>query len=148
MALLEAGRVEEGARILTMLCPADRAFYPELVRSYKLEPYYIAADIYKNPSAPGRGGWSLYTGAASWYYRAVLETLLGVRLEGDHIRFVPHLPACWPRARIELELSATRLEVTIERGLAPSILCDGKPVDRVPLDGVDHVVQVTAVPGM
>jgi cyclic beta-1,2-glucan synthetase len=41
--------------------------------NYKTEPYYLAADIYTNPKAYGRGGWSIYTGAAGWFYRVLRE---------------------------------------------------------------------------
>ncbi len=36
---------------------------PEIL---KTEPYVLAADIYSNPTHPGRGGWSFYTGSAGW----------------------------------------------------------------------------------
>ncbi|MCY7345672.1 MAG: hypothetical protein LH614_05560 [Pyrinomonadaceae bacterium] len=40
--------------------------------AYKTEPYSIAADVYSNPQHVGRGGWTWYTGAAGWLYRAAL----------------------------------------------------------------------------
>ena len=42
----------------------------------------------------GRGGWTWYTGSAGWMYRLIVESLLGLRLEGD----TPALrrPACPP----------------------------------------------------
>ena len=33
---------------------------------FKTEPWVLAADIYSNPTHPGRGGWSFYTGSAGW----------------------------------------------------------------------------------
>ncbi len=41
---------------------------------YKLESYVIPADIYSS----GRGGWSWYTGSASWYFRIMTEVVLGL----------------------------------------------------------------------
>jgi cellobiose phosphorylase len=35
-----------------------------------VEPYVLAADIYAEPPHIRRGGWTWYTGAAGWYYRA------------------------------------------------------------------------------
>ena len=43
------------------------------------EPYVITADIYGGSRA-GRGGWSWYTGSASWFFVIMLEEILGIRL--------------------------------------------------------------------
>lgn len=34
---------------------------------YNTEPYVMSGDVYSNPDNVGRGGWSWYTGSASWY---------------------------------------------------------------------------------
>ncbi len=34
----------------------------------------------------GRGGWTWYTGSAGWMYRLIVESLLGLTLEGDRLR--------------------------------------------------------------
>ncbi len=141
MALLEMGRVEEGCAILRMLNPAHRSSDPKLAEIYKLEPYYMTADIYTNPHAPGRGGWSMYTGAASWYYRGVVETLLGLRVQGDKVRFSPRLPGDWPEAGLDLVLSGTPITVCIKPG-EPGMVCDGKQAEWIPLDGTPHKVEV------
>ncbi|MCH5325201.1 MAG: hypothetical protein J1E39_08295 [Eubacterium sp.] len=68
MAVNKLGYPDEAKRLLSLLNPAlkDEAVY-------KNEPYYMSADVYAHPDCYGRGGWSLYTGAAGWYYRAVRE---------------------------------------------------------------------------
>jgi len=58
-----AGMQEEGDRIMRILCPTDRD-----TEVYRSEPYALCADVYASPAPAGRGGWSLYTGAAGWYY--------------------------------------------------------------------------------
>jgi cyclic beta-1,2-glucan synthetase len=58
---------DKAKELMYALSPAGRA------KDYKTEPYYLAADIYTNPKAYGRGGWSLYTGSAAWYYRVLHE---------------------------------------------------------------------------
>ena len=55
-----------------------------------------AADVYTNPQHAGRGGWTWYTGSAGWMYRLIIESLLGLRLEGDVLRIAPCIPADWP----------------------------------------------------
>jgi hypothetical protein len=47
------------------------------------EPYVVAADVYSVSPHAGRGGWTWYTGAASWMYRLIVEFLLGLRREAD-----------------------------------------------------------------
>ncbi len=44
----------------------------------------------------GRGGWTWYTGSASWSYRAALEGMLGFEKAGSRLRFDPCIPATWP----------------------------------------------------
>jgi cellobiose phosphorylase len=47
------------------------------VATYKVEPYVVAADVYTADGQLGRGGWTWYTGSASWMYRVGLEAILG-----------------------------------------------------------------------
>ena len=70
MALFEAGREEEGTRVLLSVLPSGRR------KEYRLEPYVLAGDIYSNPQNYARGGWSWYTGSAGWFRTAVREKLL------------------------------------------------------------------------
>ncbi len=67
LAYLRNGDKSTAKKLAECLSPANR---PE---SYKNEPYYMSADIYTNPDAYGRGGWSLYTGSAAWYYMLLRE---------------------------------------------------------------------------
>ena len=41
--------------------------------TYRNEPYALSADVYSLQNYEGRGGWSMYTGAAGWYFRAAAE---------------------------------------------------------------------------
>ncbi|WRS28166.1 glucoamylase family protein [Oscillospiraceae bacterium MB08-C2-2] len=143
IALLEAGQIQRGLEVLQMLNPAERATKSELAPAYKVEPYYIAADIYSSPGAEGRGGWSLYTGAAAWYYRAVLEHLLGLRLKGRHLEISPKLPPDWSGTRVEATIAGGTLSIFYEYTGSPGLICDGKPCERISLDGGDHVIQAS-----
>ena len=62
LAFLRSGDKVTAKRLAEFLSPAARS------AAFKNEPYYMTADVYTNPDAYGRGGWSLYTGAAAWYY--------------------------------------------------------------------------------
>ena len=71
----------------------------------------MAADVYAAAPHTGRGGWTWYTGSAGWMYRLAVESLLGLRLEGDKLRLAPCLPASWPG----FKLSRYRYRDTVYR---------------------------------
>ncbi len=70
LAFLRNGDTETAKRLAEFLNPNRRG------EEFKNEPYYMTADIYTNPEAYGRGGWSIYTGSAGWYY-LLLDELYG-----------------------------------------------------------------------
>ncbi|MCD7785101.1 MAG: hypothetical protein LUH18_05925 [Oscillospiraceae bacterium] len=80
MALIEAGLTDEGFAILKALNPVLRSENGGYER-YKTEPYYICGNVYSNKNCYSRGGWSIYTGSAAWYYRAIVEDVLGLKLK-------------------------------------------------------------------
>ncbi|MDR1755305.1 MAG: hypothetical protein LBR74_10505 [Eubacterium sp.] len=67
LACKEIGMRSAATKIAEMISPINRG------KEYKTEPYYMAADIYTNHKAYGRGGWSIYTGSAGWYFRLLSE---------------------------------------------------------------------------
>lgn len=84
MACIEAGLTEEGLRILRAINPILRSENGGYER-YKTEPYYICGDVYSNKNCYSRGGWSIYTGSAAWYYRAIVEDVLGLNLKDGNL---------------------------------------------------------------
>ena len=56
-----------------MINPIEHSKTMESANKYKVEPYVISADIYGANNLVGRGGWTWYTGSASWYYKAGIE---------------------------------------------------------------------------
>ena len=60
-----------------------------------VEPYVVSADVYSVGKNAGRGGWSWYTGASGWMYRAVLEEILGIKLRREISHYPSYLPRCW-----------------------------------------------------
>ena len=67
-----------------LINPVYHATTAEEVQHYKVEPYVVCADVYGAPPHTGRGGWTWYTGSASWLYRVAIETILGFQLRGAH----------------------------------------------------------------
>ena len=96
MAQLREGRNDMAYFLYSLINPVHRTQTLADVLKYKVEPYCIAADIYSGTQHPGRGGWTWYTGSASWAYKTGIESILGFRKEGDRLLLDPHVPTDWP----------------------------------------------------
>jgi cyclic beta-1,2-glucan synthetase len=134
-----------------MLNPLTHAGTPAGVATYKVEPYVVAADVYTAAGQLGRGGWTWYTGSASWMYRVALETLLGFTKRGDTLSFAPCLPSGWQGYDIAYRYGGAEYRITVAlidvaQGAEPAVVLDGRrlAVPVIPLvdDGVVHVVHV------
>ena len=151
MASAKLGNGDEAAEFFHMLNPVNHTRTGPALDRYKAEPYVVAGDVYSNPQHPGRAGWSWYTGAAGWMYRAGLESILGLRRRGAVFEIDPCIPSTWPEFSIVWKVGKTRYEITAVnqqrrcRGVA-SVTLDGRLVDSkaVPIvdDGETHVVDV------
>ena len=91
---------DEAYYLYSIINPIHRTNSLADVLKYKVEPYCMAADIYSNPQHPGRGGWTWYTGSASWAYKTGIENILGLRKQGDTITLEPRVPSDWPEFTI------------------------------------------------
>ncbi|HEX7324708.1 MAG TPA: glucoamylase family protein, partial [Rhodanobacteraceae bacterium] len=124
MALAEAGRVEDAWRIARMLNPVNHTFDIGAARRYRLEPYAVAADVYAANSHTGRGGWSWYTGSAGWMYRMLVESLLGLRHEGDRLHIEPRVPDDWERWTADWRHGRTRYHIEFVRKPGDACVAD------------------------
>lgn len=141
IALFEAGRPEDGTRVLRLLNTIAK-YTDGLGEKYRGEPYALAGDVYANPACPGRVGWSQYTGAAGWMYTAVFRHLLGLRPRGNAMDLQPCLPVGWPGYSLKITLLNTPLSITVAREEAKGLTVDGKEAQEVPLDGKRHKVHL------
>jgi cyclic beta-1,2-glucan synthetase len=114
MALARQGDGDRAARVLRMLNPIERARDPETVWRYGVEPYVIAADVYRLPGRIGHGGWSWYTGAAAWMYRAWVEEVLGLKVHEDHMQLSPVIPGWWEGFRLRYRHGEAIYEIQVE----------------------------------
>ncbi|MBK8817262.1 MAG: phosphorylase [Methylococcaceae bacterium] len=108
------GEGDQAAELLHMLNPINRTASRTGVYAYKAEPYVLAADIYAEPPHTRRGGWTWYTGASGWYYRAGMEWILGLNVRGDRLVFDPCIPKAWRSYNIIYQHENTRYEITVE----------------------------------
>jgi cyclic beta-1,2-glucan synthetase len=84
-----------------MINPIEHSRTRESSNKYKVEPYVIPADIYGANNLAGRGGWTWYTGSASWYYKAGIEFILGLRINNGIMSFEPCIPKDWKEYSIK-----------------------------------------------
>ena len=131
IAFAMLGEGDEAAELLRILNPIKRTATRTGVYAYKVEPYVLAADIYAEPPHVRRGGWTWYTGAAGWFYRAGMEWILGLQVRADKLVFEPCIPKDWSNYSIFYQHENTRYEITVEnpngveRGIA-TIELDGE----------------------
>src|SRR5665647_743115 len=69
LAYARTGNGNKAVDLLRMVSPTLHTPTAEANKLYKVEPYVIAGDIYDLKNQVGRGGWTWYTGSASWIYR-------------------------------------------------------------------------------
>jgi cyclic beta-1,2-glucan synthetase len=70
--------------------------------------------VYTAKGHLGRGGWTWYTGSASWMYRVGLESILGFQQRGETLFIEPCIPASWKEFTIEYRFGASTYEITVE----------------------------------
>ncbi|HEY2754938.1 MAG TPA: glucoamylase family protein [Pseudolabrys sp.] len=153
-ALAKLGDGDKAAELLSLLNPINHARTFAAAQCYKVEPYVVCADVYSVAPHVGRGGWTWYTGSAGWMYRAGLESILGLYVEGTSLRFDPCVPHAWKEFEIAFRHRSTRYEIRVDnhagvcRGIARLEL-DGQalPQGTVQMslvdDGAIHHVRVT-----
>jgi cellobiose phosphorylase len=145
------GRGDRAMELWNLINPVYHATTIEEVQRYKVEPYVVCADVYGAPPHTGRGGWTWYTGSASWLYRVAIETILGFQLRGGTLRFKPCIPPSWPGFELSYRHGSATYRIAVDnsagtgRGVR-SVELDGQrlPNNTVPLsdDGKYHNVSV------
>jgi len=154
LALALAGRNEQAATLVAFLNPINHALNPAAVERYKIEPYVLAADVYSQSPYAGRGGWSWYTGSASWYYRLLHEVVFGIERQADTLRFCPHVPSAWTQFKLHYRYHETFYHVGFtqspEHQGPARLTLDGvsleEPILKLINDKHEHTVKVVFAP--
>ena len=110
---------EDGDRAMTIfdyVNPILHTTTDDEVRKYCVEPYVVAADVYSVPPHHGRGGWTWYTGSASWTYRMAIEAILGLSMQGSVVSFHPCIPSEWQHFRLSLQKGKSTWEFSFKKG--------------------------------
>jgi cellobiose phosphorylase len=115
MAFAALGDSKRAWELTSMINPVNHGRSAQAVAIYKVEPYVVAADVYAVAPHTGRGGWTWYTGSAGWMYRLVVESLLGLKLEGDRLQIAPCLPSEWNEYKLTYRYLETEYRVVVRR---------------------------------
>ena len=141
-----------------MIMPYTHADTEEKQNRYRVEPYVMAGDIcapgeytVRDASADanraglaGRGGWTWYTGAASWAQYVALRELFGFEIRADHAVLHPLLPSKWDEICLILRLERSEYRLLCRRN-APGVTLDGHPAEGEGIPLVDDGHRHTAV---
>ncbi|MBX3086269.1 MAG: hypothetical protein KF716_31830 [Anaerolineae bacterium] len=149
-AFAQLGDGDRAGALFNLINPIGHSDTPEKSAIYKVEPYVIAADVYGVAPHTGRGGWTWYTGSASWMYRLGIEAILGLKRMGDKLAIDPSIPSAWSSYDLTYRNGGARYHIHIANPENVShgvieVLLDGNSIPdlHIPLsDGGDHEVHV------
>jgi cellobiose phosphorylase len=114
-AFAQMGQGDRAAELFRLINPIYHADTPEKVERYRVEPYVIAADVYSTAPYVGRGGWTWYTGSASWMYRLGTEMILGLQRTGDHLKINPSIPKDWAHYQINYRFGKSLYHIQVKQ---------------------------------
>jgi len=151
IAFAMTGDGDKACELFDMINPINHTRTDRECFIYKTEPYAMAADVYSVPPHVGRGGWTWYTGTASWFYKAGLENILGFTKTADRLVIDPCISKKWAEYSIVYRYHGTTYHIAVKnpnhvnRGVL-SVTVDGVRQKRNTVslvdDGGTHQVEV------
>ena len=139
--LYAVGESDRAWRVLRAMLPApdmedclQRGQLPVFVPNYYRGAWRL------HPRTAGRSSQLFNTGTAAWLYRCLVESLFGLRGDGDGLRIAPQLPSHWPRAKAVRRFRGAELAVEIARNAGADrarVTVDGRVLDDGRLPGVE-----------
>ena len=115
MAFARLGDRRRTWDLLQLINPINHSRNSKEVAVYKVEPYVLAADVYGVAPHAGRGGWTWYTGSASWMYQLIVESFFGLRKKADELRFVPCIPGGWESFKVHYRYHNTMYHISVQQ---------------------------------
>jgi cellobiose phosphorylase len=131
MAFAMMGESQRVKELLSMINPINHGSTREKIDRYLVEPYVMAADIYGSEPHTGRGGWTWYTGSASWMYRLIVESVLGLHLKVNTLTVNPCIPPEWKTFKIHYRFRETVYHIAFDQ------VKPGGEI-RITVDGVER----------
>ena len=122
-------------------------------KKYKVEPYVIAADVYGASNLAGSGGWTWYTGSSSWYYKAGIEYILGLKIQEGYLKIEPCIPKEWKEYQIQYKWQESIYNIKVQNPEGKNsgvskVTLNGKEVENhIKLDGSRNVYNILVTLG-
>ena len=60
------------------------------------------------------GGWSWYTGSSSWYYDAIVEYILGLKIENRYLYLEPCISSSWKEYEIHYKYKTSMYNIIVK----------------------------------
>lgn len=105
---------DKAVEMAEIINPIEHSKNKEEAKRFKLEPYIVPADVYSNKDLVGRGGWNWYTGSSSWYYKAILEYVLGLKIENGFLRIEPCISKEWKEYEIVYKYRTSLYKIKVK----------------------------------
>ena len=113
-AYAKLGLGDKAVEYFTMINPIEHSKTKDAAKKYKVEPYVIPADIYEAKGLEGRGGWTWYTGSASWFCKVGLEDILGLNIEKEVLKIKPCISKDWKEYSIRYKYKNTIYNIKVK----------------------------------
>lgn len=142
---------DKALELYKMINPIEHSRTKDSSNKYKVEPYVIPADIYGASNLCGRGGWTWYTGSSSWYYKAGIENILGLKIEKGYMKIKPCIPKDWKEYQMQYKWKESVYNIKVKNpnnqntGVS-KVLLDGNIVDnKIKLDGGRRIYNIEVI---
>ena len=142
---------DKALELYKMINPIEHSRTRDAVKKYKVEPYVIPADIYGAGNLAGRGGWTWYTGSSSWYYKAGIEYILGLKIENGYLKIDPYIPKDWKEYQIQYKWKDSVYNIKVKNpnnknSGVTKVLLNGQETDNfIKLDEGRNIYQVEVI---
>ncbi len=114
IAFAKLGNNTKVWELLNIINPINHGKSAADIAVYKVEPYVLAADVYGVTPHEGRGGWTWYTGSASWMHQLIISSFLGLKREGNTLQINPCVPAEWQSFEIDYRYKKTNYRIEVQ----------------------------------
>ncbi len=96
-AMFKRGHADAGLRVLTQMLPSDNPKdYLQRGQLPVFIPNYYRGAYFQHPEVAGRSSQLFNTGTVAWFYRCLIDGLLGLKGCRQGLRVEPCLPSDWP----------------------------------------------------
>ncbi|MDZ7923664.1 MAG: NdvB protein [Marinagarivorans sp.] len=143
-----ADNSQRAFKLLRQMIPGpDTADYLQRGQMPVYIPNYYRGAYYQFPRTAGRSSQLFNTGTASWYYRALIDGLFGVKGCREGLCISPQLPQDWQHASITRHFRGATFAISYTRGEVFNVNVDGADIEgniiRTIEAGQTHLVIVT-----